>query len=326
MEMMLLSFVGPAVKEEWGLSSNQESLITTMVFVGMLIGAYSWGIISDKYGRRKGFLFPAMVTSVAGFLSSFAPNYVALIILRCFVGMGLGGGPVMLSWFLEFVPAPKRGTWMVIFEGFWTVGTILEASLAWILMTRLGWRWLLALSAVPASFLLVFYFKTPESPRYLCAKGMKQDAVKVLEDIARVTRAERPYGILVLIPNKTNFFTAVAEVDLAHLGRFLWKSIRVLWTRVTTELTGGSSSCGGNQTKMGKSDAVNYKDVFITSFAGIPNNSWNHWRRSSKRNGKDRRVCPIVAVSLVQGCHRVAAISVRGSRVGLWSQHATLPL
>ncbi|RRT40914.1 hypothetical protein B296_00056728, partial [Ensete ventricosum] len=53
MEMMLLSFVGPAVQLEWELSSQQESLITSVVFAGMLLGAYSWGIVSDIYGRRQ---------------------------------------------------------------------------------------------------------------------------------------------------------------------------------------------------------------------------------------------------------------------------------
>lgn len=52
MEIMILSFIGTAVKSEWELSSSEESLITTVVFAGMLVGAYSWGIISDNYGRR----------------------------------------------------------------------------------------------------------------------------------------------------------------------------------------------------------------------------------------------------------------------------------
>lgn len=52
MEMMLLSFVGPAIQPEWGLSSSQESLISTVAFAGMLIGAYSWGVVSDSYGRK----------------------------------------------------------------------------------------------------------------------------------------------------------------------------------------------------------------------------------------------------------------------------------
>ncbi|GAB4842843.1 Organic cation/carnitine transporter 7, variant 2 [Ancistrocladus abbreviatus] len=197
MEMMLLSFVGPAVQAEWNLSSNKESLITSAVFAGMLVGAYSWGIVSDNYGRRKGFLITAMITSGAGFLSALAPNYSTLIVIRCLVGMGLGGGPVLLSWFLEFVPAPNRGTWMVIFQAFWTVGTIFEASLAWIVMPWLGWRWLLALSAIPTSFLLIFYGKTPESPRYLCMKGRTSEALQVLETIARLNQTKLPSGILV---------------------------------------------------------------------------------------------------------------------------------
>ncbi|KAJ0083980.1 hypothetical protein Patl1_30960 [Pistacia atlantica] len=86
MEMMLLSFVGPAVQSLWGLSAKQESLITTAVFVGMLVGTYSWGIMSDNYGRRKGFLVTAVVTFVAGFLSAFAPNYYFLIIFLSLFG------------------------------------------------------------------------------------------------------------------------------------------------------------------------------------------------------------------------------------------------
>ena len=52
MEVMLLSFVGPLIREEWKISAQDESLLSSVVFLGMLIGACGWGYVSDKYGRR----------------------------------------------------------------------------------------------------------------------------------------------------------------------------------------------------------------------------------------------------------------------------------
>lgn len=194
MEMMLLSFIGPAIHSEWGLSPRQESMLTSVVFVGMMVGALLWGIISDSKGRRYGFFATAMITFTAGFLSAFSSNYLTLIALRCLVGVGLGGGPVLSSWFLEFIPAPNRGIWMVIFSGFWTIGTLLEASLAWIVMPTLGWRWLLGLSSTPLLILLLFYVAVPESPRYLLMKGRTEDAHYILEKIAHVNKRQLPPG------------------------------------------------------------------------------------------------------------------------------------
>ncbi|CAH2053857.1 unnamed protein product [Thlaspi arvense] len=316
MEMMLLSFVGPAVQSLWNLSAREESLITSVVFAGMLIGAYSWGTVADKHGRRKGFIITAVVTFVAGFLSAFAPNYMWLIILRCFVGLGLGGGPVLASWYLEFIPAPNRGTWMVVFSAFWTVGTIFEASLAWLIMPSLGWRWLLALSSVPSSLLLLFYRWTPESPRYLVLQGRKAEALSILEKIAIMNRTQLPKGVLcseteteleenkslptenthLLKPGEVGEAATVSKIVLksdknepafsllALLSPELIKRTLLLWVvffgnafayygvvLLTTELNNSRNSCYPTEEVLrGSSNDVNYKDVFIASFAEVP--------------------------------------------------------
>ncbi|KAG6740145.1 hypothetical protein POTOM_057783 [Populus tomentosa] len=332
MEVMILSFVGPAVKSQWDLSSSQESLLSIAVFGGMLIGSFFWGLVSDLHGRRqaiisplipcinymlclannlhfpfglsrKGFLGATLLTCGAGMLSAFSPNYASLVILRCLVGSGLGGASVFSSWFLEFVPASHRGKRMLLLSWFWAFGSIFEALLAWMVMPRLGWRWLLAVSCLPAFALLLFYSHVPESPRYLCMKGRINDAYNILEKIALLNQSELPPGELVpdstigldeesATSEYTPLLSTTEKMDLdfrsgfqSFLMLFSSKLIRttlLLWELLfgnvfsyygiillTSELSSGQSRCGSNLLKSENPDSL-YINVFISNLAELP--------------------------------------------------------
>ncbi|KAL0410344.1 UNVERIFIED_CONTAM: Pentatricopeptide repeat-containing protein, mitochondrial [Sesamum latifolium] len=197
MEMNLLSFIGPAVKSEWSLSPTEESLLSTAVFGGMLVGALFWGFVSDAYGRRIGMQSIVVVIAGGGLLSAFSPDYKSLVLLRCILGFGVAGGHVFASWFLEFVPSSNRGAWTLSILVFWILGELFEASLAWIIMPSLGWRWLLGLSALPALLVVIFSVFVPESPRYLFAEGRINEAFDILKKVALMNRKKLPAGILV---------------------------------------------------------------------------------------------------------------------------------
>ncbi|KAJ4709141.1 organic cation/carnitine transporter 7-like [Melia azedarach] len=307
MEVMILSFIGPAVKSEWELSPSEESLLTTVVFAGNLIGAYLWGLISDNYGRKKGFLGIATITSAVGLLSAFSPSYASLLSLRCLVGIGIGSGPIFLAWFLEFVPAAKRGTWMVIFSTFWTLGSIFEASLAWIVMTRLNWRWLLALSSIPSFSVLLLYCLAPESLRYLHMKGRAADVHHILEKIALLNKAKIPNGMLVsdtIISPDEEFAPPDDHIPLLSSNKIkikkqklgfssfpllfssrLIRTTLLLWLLffgnaftyygiilLTSKLSSMQSKCGSTLTfseNMQNSSSL-YLDVFLASLGEVP--------------------------------------------------------
>lgn len=72
-----------------------------------------------------------------------------LVVSRGLVGFGLGGVHVALTLFTEFAPTRNRGAMMTLIESFWTIGSIIEAGLAWWLLPWVGWRGLLGVSTLP---------------------------------------------------------------------------------------------------------------------------------------------------------------------------------
>lgn len=115
------------------LCKNSLRLLVSQTFCSF----WFWRYIHNNYQllfsvTRMGFLKVAIFTTISAFLGAFSPNYMILVILWMLVGVGASGGQVYSTWFLELVPAHMRGTWMVIYWTFWTLGTILEAVLAWV--------------------------------------------------------------------------------------------------------------------------------------------------------------------------------------------------
>lgn len=176
-------------------------------------------------------------------------------------------------------------------------------------MPRLGWRWLLAVSALPSSLLLLFYRMTPESPRYLCMRGRTSDALAILQKIARVNCSKLPSGILVsdnpielretsnvsedteLLPPKEDdggspkYIGSQESNGISLLSMLfspeLVRSTLLLWmvffgnafayyglVLLTTELNNNHNTCIQKELPSANHQEVNYRDVFITSFAG----------------------------------------------------------
>jgi putative MFS transporter len=84
MEVLLVSFALPAMSAEWGLSTGQKSLLATAIFLGMFAGAVFWGRLSDRIGRRLGFILTIAFDSLFGLLSAFSPSFGVFLLLRVF--------------------------------------------------------------------------------------------------------------------------------------------------------------------------------------------------------------------------------------------------
>lgn len=229
MEVIIISFVLPAIIKEWDLTSAKAGYIGTAIFIGMLVGAWFWGIITDRIGRKQGFILTVLVDSVFGFLSALSPGYIWLLLLRTVTGFGVGGTlPVDYAIFTEYLPRRNRGRYLVLLESFWALGTIIAAALAWLIIPRApvyGWRILLAISAVPG---LVVYFirrHVPESPRYLLVEGREAEAREVLLQVARENGASLEIDRLTIQERSTTATVpALWKAPFVRITLMLWIS------------------------------------------------------------------------------------------------------
>eukprot|EP00938_MAST-03A_sp_MAST-3A-sp1_P005072 g5072.t1 len=254
MEIMLMSFLSPSLRCNWNLSSSEEASISTSVFVGMLLGAPVWGYIDDMYGRRKGYIYSVVGTLVCGLCSTFSTGLAMLLIFRGGVGFCVSGSHVAMTMLSEFLPKSYRAVGIMCVGMLWSVGAILEAFLAWIIMpniedTDMNWRVLLVVSSAPLLLLLFLSPHVPESPRWDVENGNMESATRTLSKAAMINGTSLPPGKLVKSKKKDNSDhekTSRTAWRLLRLSEFqrllaLWCCVCVVYFGVVLLSTGMSS-------------------------------------------------------------------------------------
>jgi putative MFS transporter len=197
MDVGLISFVMAALAAQWSLDGGTLSLIASVGFVGMAIGASLGGSVADRVGRRFVFAATLLIYGLATGAAALSWSVGSLLAFRFLIGFGLGAElPVASTLVSEFAPARIRGRVVVLLEAFWAVGWILAALIGAYVIPRSehGWRWAFALGALPALYSGVVRRTLPESVRFLEARGRVDEAetvVRQFEAAAGVPSPER---------------------------------------------------------------------------------------------------------------------------------------
>ncbi|MGY1750220.1 MFS transporter [Modestobacter sp. SYSU DS0511] len=192
MDVGLISFVMTALAVQWSLTDTQLSWIASIGFVGMALGATLGGLLADRIGRRQVFALTLLVFGLATGAAALSWSVGALLVFRFLIGLGLGAElPVASTLVSEYAPARVRGRVVVALEAFWAVGWVLAALIGYFVVPRSddGWRWALALGALPALYAVVVRRGLPESVRFLELRGRTDEAE------AAVRRFERAAGV-----------------------------------------------------------------------------------------------------------------------------------
>lgn len=175
--------LGALTKSGWSTMSMNAGFVMA-TFIGMMIGAWTAGIIGDRFGRRFAYQFNLMLFGLASLAAALAPNMETLIGLRFIMGLGLGAEVVVgYSMLTEFMPARSRGRmigWLaVITNSSLFVATFLGI---WII-PNFGWRYMFAIVGVGAIIIWALRRSMPDSPRWLESQGRTGEAEAILDSI-----------------------------------------------------------------------------------------------------------------------------------------------
>jgi MFS transporter, SHS family, lactate transporter len=165
LDFFLLTFVFSPVGKEFGRSIEQVTFAITLTLMMRPLGAFIFGWLGDRFGRRIPLMIDIVFYSVIELLTAFAPNFGTFLFLRALFGIGMGGEwGLGASLAMESLPTHTRGLFSGILQQGYAFGYLLAALVYWIVFPHFGWRGLFVVGALPA--LLVIYIRAhvPESP------------------------------------------------------------------------------------------------------------------------------------------------------------------
>src|SRR5216683_2216704 len=157
-DYFLIGFVLAFIVKPWQLTFGQSAVILLSSGIGAMAGAFFWGSLADRIGRKKVFIATVLNFSIATGVLALTPDrgWIFLSVFRFIVGFGVGGlYCVDLPLVQEFVPTAKRGLIGGLVTVFVPMGVLLGSVLGAFLAPVVGWRGLFAVGLLPAALTLL---------------------------------------------------------------------------------------------------------------------------------------------------------------------------
>src|SRR2546423_6126466 len=175
LDFFLLTFVLVPVASDFGRSIPEVAFAITLTLMMRPVGAFIFGLLGDKFGRRVPLMIDIVFYSVMELLTAFAPNFTCFLIFRALFGIGMGGEwGLGASLAMESLPTETRGLFSGILQQGYAVGYLLAALVYWIVFPYFGWRGLFVTGALPALLVIYIRSRVPESPVWQRDRARRQ--------------------------------------------------------------------------------------------------------------------------------------------------------
>lgn len=163
MDLQFLSLSLPMLMKEFGITKVQAGSLGTYTLVGMAVGGFFGGWISDRIGRVKTVAWTIVLFSVATFALAYAQTFTQFALIRFVSALGLGAEYVVCNTLMaEYVPTKNRTTVLGAVQAGWSVGYLVATLLAAPILPVYGWRPLFMISLAPVALAIVIRRIIPE--------------------------------------------------------------------------------------------------------------------------------------------------------------------
>src|SRR5437016_5644363 len=163
-DFFVLVFAVPTIAEEFHVDLPEIAKTIAVTLAFRPVGAFIFGLLADRYGRRLPLMLDLVFYSVVEVLSGLAPDYKTFLILRALFGIGMGGEwGVGASLVMEKVPPKWRGVLSGILQEGYAVGYLLAACCYFFVYPRWGWRPMFFIGGLPALLALFVRARVKES-------------------------------------------------------------------------------------------------------------------------------------------------------------------
>ena len=158
------------------------SLLLSSVYVGAVVGAPLLGWCADRHGRRTTLAAVLLWLSAASLAAALSRGVVELGAARVLAGLALGAyPPLMMSYLTDLLPPRRRGLLTLVCIAVASLGPPAGVFLVrWLTpLQPLGieaWRWAFYVGTAGSLLAGLLFFRLPESPRWLMARGRLDEA------------------------------------------------------------------------------------------------------------------------------------------------------
>jgi MFS transporter, AAHS family, 4-hydroxybenzoate transporter len=181
-----IAIAAAAIASKLGVPMSDFGLIFAAGTLGAMLGAMAFGLLADRFGRKRLLLIATVTFGVFTLLTAHADTYGHLMACRLLAGIGLGGAtPCFLALASEYVPSRMRGSAVAALWAAFPLGIMLGGFLNSYLVAAFGWESIFYVGGtLPILVAAILALALPESLQFLILR--RGDAAKATAIVSRL--------------------------------------------------------------------------------------------------------------------------------------------